>query len=336
MVIKTRLTELLGIKHPVLLAPMAMVSGGHLAAAVSNAGGLGLIGGGYGDPDWLQSQIAHAGHARVGYGFITWSLAQRPQLLDTVLEQQPPTVMLSFGDLVPFADRIHAAGVALTAQVQNLAQARQALEAGADIIVAQGGEAGGHGMSVRSTFTLVPDVVDLVEEGAPGTPVLAAGGVADGRGLAAALALGADGVLVGSRFWATPEALVSPRAQQQAIRANGDDTIRTRVYDVVRQRNWPPDYDLRLVRNALIQRWHGNEAELLAQLPEAVSAFQKGVADQDFDVDTVLVGEDVGLINDIRPAADIVAAMVTDAARILNRDNNIQSASESPTIIAAN
>ncbi len=143
--------------------------------------------------------------------------------------------MLSFGDLRPFADRLRAAGVPLTAQVQSLDHARQALDAGADLIVAQGGEAGGHGMSVRSTFTLVPDVVDLVAARSPDTLVVAAGGVADGRGLAAALALGADGALVGTRLWASAEALVSPRAHQRAIQASGDDTFRTRVYDVVRQ-----------------------------------------------------------------------------------------------------
>lgn len=321
MTLQTRLTESLAIHHPILLAPMAMVSGGLLAAAVTAAGGLGLVGGGYGDAAWLRSEIGRADGARVGYGFITWSLAQNPELLDAVLAQRPPTVMLSFGDLEPFADRIHRAGISLTAQVQNLTQARRALDAGADIIVAQGTEAGGHGMSARSTFTLVPEVVDLVGERAPATLVVAAGGVADGRGLAAALALGADGALVGTRFWASAEALVSAAAHRRAIAAGGDDTLRTRVVDIVRQRDWPEGYDLRVVGNALIRRWHASPDELLARLPEAITAYQEGVAAEDFDVDTVLVGEAVGVIRDIRPAADIVAAMVGDAARILNRNN---------------
>jgi len=319
MTLHTRLTDFLAIRHPILLAPMAMVSGGRLAAAVTAAGGLGLLGGGYGDAAWLRSEMAQAGGARVGYGFITWSLAHAPELLDTVLAQQPPTVMLSFGDLEPFADRIHRAGVPVTAQVQTLAQAQRALDAGADIIVAQGGEAGGHGMSVRSTFTLVPEVVDLVAARAPATLVVAAGGVADGRGLAAALALGADGVLVGTRFWAAAEALVSAGAHRRAIAAGGDETIRTEVFDVVRQRDWPKGFDLRLVSNAWIQRWHDSPDELLARLPEAVTAYREGVVAEDFDVDTVLVGEAVGLIREVRPAADIVTAMVRDAARILNR-----------------
>jgi nitronate monooxygenase len=226
---------------------------------------------------------------------------------------------LSFGDPAEFADRIHAANVPLTVQVQTLEQARRALEAGADIIVAQGGEAGGHGMSARSTFTLAPDIADLVAEHSAKTLVVAAGGVADGRGLAAALALGADGVLVGTRLSASTEALVTPEAQQRAIEACGDDTVRTRVYDIVRQRNWPEEYDLRLVTNPLIEAWHGNESDLWARLPETLNAFEKAVAEQDFDMVTPIVGEAISLIHDVRPAADIVRDMVSDATRILNR-----------------
>ena len=319
MSLTTRLTEFFGIEHPILLAPMAMICGGRLGAAVTGAGGLGLIGGGYGDAEWLQREFDQADGARVGYGFITWSLARNPGLLDVTLARQPATIMLSFGDLRPFADRIHAAGVPLIAQVQNLDHARQALDVGADIIAAQGGEAGGHGMGLRSTFTLVPDVVDLAAERSPETLVVAAGGVADGRGLAAALALGADGVLVGTRFWASPEALVSPRAHQRAIEASGDDTFRTRVYDVVRRLDWPAEYNERALGNSFLDTWHGNEAQLSASLPEAVDTFEKAVAAEDFDSAAILVGEGVGRIRQVVPAADIVADMVRDATQILNR-----------------
>jgi nitronate monooxygenase len=317
----TRLTDFFDIEHPILSAPMALISGGRLSAAVTSAGGLGLIGGGYGDSDWLQREFGLAEGTRVGCGFITWSLARKPELLDETLERQPATIMLSFGDLQPFAERIHAAGVPLIAQVQTLGQAREALDAGAEILVAQGGEAGGHGMTVRSTFTLVPDVVDLAAERSPETLVLAAGGVADGRGLAAALALGADGALVGTRFWASPEALVSPRAQDRAMRASGDDTYRTRVYDIVRRLDWPPEYNERTLSNPFCDGWHGNESELLSSLPDAVSTFEAGVAAEDFDVAAMFVGEAIGRINDVRPAADLVADMAADADRILNRDN---------------
>ncbi len=150
---KTRLTEFFGIEHPIVSAPMALISGGKLAAAVTSAGGLGLIGGGYGDSAWLEREFGLADGARVGCGFITWSLARTPELLDETLQREPATVMLSFGELQPFAERIHAAGIPLMAQVQTLEHARRALDAGAEIVVAQGGEAGGHGMTVRSTFT---------------------------------------------------------------------------------------------------------------------------------------------------------------------------------------
>jgi nitronate monooxygenase len=315
----TRLTERLGIERPILLAPMAGVSGGRLAAKVTQAGGLGLVGGGYGDADWLRTQTGEVHGARVGYGFITWSVARNPELLDLVLAQRPVTVMLSFGDLRPFADRVRAAGVPLTAQVQNLGQVGRALDAGADIIVAQGGEAGGHGMSVRSTFTLVPDVVDFVAQRSPETLVLAAGGVADGRGLAAALALGADGAVVGTRLWASQEALVSPRAHQRAIRAGGDDTLRTRVYDVVRRLDWPAEYNERALRNTFTDTWHGNEDGLASSLPEVVADYEKAVTTEDFETAGILVGEGVGRVREIRPAADIVADMAEEAAQILNR-----------------
>jgi nitronate monooxygenase len=320
--VKTRLTEFFGIEHPILSAPMALISGGRLAAAVTSSGGLGFIGGGYGDSDWLQREFGLADGKRVGCGFITWSLARKPELLDETLERQPATIMLSFGDLQPFAEHIHAAGVPLMAQVQTLDHARQALDAGAEILVAQGGEAGGHGMTVRSTFTLVPDVVDLAAERAPETLVLAAGGVADGRGLAAALVLGADGVLVGTRFWASPEALVSPRAHQRAVGASGDDTYRTRVYDVVRRLDWPPEYNERALSNPFVDGWHGTEAALLSSLPDAVSTFEAAVAAEDFDAAAILVGEAIGRIDSVRPAADIVVDMAAEADRILNRTND--------------
>jgi nitronate monooxygenase len=319
MPLTTRVTEFFGIDHPILQAPMALVSGGRLAAAVTRAGGLGLIGGGYGDADWLRSEIGQADGTRVGYGFITWSLARNLDLLDMVLAEQPATIMLSFGELRPFSDRIRAAGIPLIAQVQTVDQARQALDVGADIVAAQGAEAGGHGMSVRSTFTLVPEIVDVVAERSPETLVLAAGGVADGRGLAAALALGADGVLVGTRFWATPEALVSPRAHERAVRAGGDDTFRTQVYDVVRQLDWPAEYNERALGNSFLDTWHGNEEQLSASLPEAIGTFEKAVAAEDFDAAAILIGEAVGLIHDVRPAADIVADMVRGAAEVLHQ-----------------
>ena len=205
--IETRLTRKFDLDHPIVSAPMAMAAGGALAAAVTASGGLGLIGGGYGDPDWIETAFRDAGNARVGVGLITWKLAQQPGVLTRVLEHDPAAVLLSFGDPTGFAAEIDAAGVPLICQVQSLEHVHQAIEAGATVIVAQGGEAGGHGAS-RATMTLVPEVADLLARIAPEVVVLAAGGVGDGRGLAAALMLGADGVLIGTRFWASKEALV--------------------------------------------------------------------------------------------------------------------------------
>ena len=138
MPIRNRLTQVLGIEHPILLAPMDLISGGKLAAAVTHAGGLGLLGGGYGDGDWIEREWTRAGNARIGCGFITWSLAKHRELLDGVLAHQPAAVMLSFGDPRPFAPAIHSAGAKVICQVQTVAQAEAAREAKADVIVAQG------------------------------------------------------------------------------------------------------------------------------------------------------------------------------------------------------
>ncbi|MDN3055199.1 nitronate monooxygenase [Streptomyces sp. SRF1] len=310
----TRLTHVFGIEHPVVLAPMDLVSGARLATAVTTAGGLGMIGGGYGDGEWLKREFAAAAGTRVGCGFITWSLARRPELLDIALEHRPAAVMLSFGDPAPFAGRVRAAAVPLLCQVHTLDQARQALDAGADAVVAQGGEAGGHGVGTRSTFTLIPDVADLIAARSPDTLLLGAGGVADGRGLAGALALGADGVLVGTRFWATEEAVVSARAHARAVAADGDETIRTSVYDIVRSYDWPVEYNGRVLRNRFIDRWHGREADLATHLAEAAAAFKDAVSQQDYDIANMIVGEGVGLIQEILPAGEVVRRMAQDAA----------------------
>ncbi|MFG2222238.1 NAD(P)H-dependent flavin oxidoreductase [Streptomyces sp. NPDC048644] len=315
----TRLTHALGVEHPIVLAPMDLVSGARLATAVTTAGGLGMIGGGYGDGEWLEREFAAAAGTRVGCGFITWSLARRPELLDIALEHRPAAVMLSFGDPAPFADTVRAAAVPLLCQVHTLDQARQALDAGADAIVAQGGEAGGHGAGTRSTFTLVPDIADLIADRSPHTLLLGAGGVADGRGLAAALALGADGALVGTRFWATQEAGVSARAHARAVAAGGDDTVRTSVYDIVREYAWPAEYNGRLLRNRFTDRWHGREPELRAHLAEAAAEFNTAVSQRDFDVANMIVGESVGLVKEILPAGEVVRQMTQDAAARLGR-----------------
>src|SRR5262245_39778013 len=226
---------------------MGNVSGGRLAGAVSEAGGLGLIGGGYGDAAWLEREFAAAGNRRVGCGFITWSLAKEPRLLDLALSHSPVAVMLSFGDPRPFAEKIQASTTMLICQVQSRDHVLAALDAGAQIIVAQGTEAGGHGGG-QATLPLVPAIVDLVAERAPSAMVVAAGGIADGRGLAAALALGAEGALIGSRFYASDEALADDKAKTCVVRASGERTVRTSVFDIVRGYDWPSGITGRALR----------------------------------------------------------------------------------------
>ena len=211
---------------------MALVTGGELAAAVSRAGGLGIVGGGYagtlgGEPD-LEAEMARAKPARIGVGFITWALERAPTMLTKSLKHSPICVFLSFGDPRPFAAEIREAGALLICQVQLLSQIDVALEAGAAAVVAQGTEAGGHGAS-RSTFPFVPEAADYLKQRSPETLLLAAGGIADGRGLAAALMLGADGVLGGTRFWASVEALTPEAHTNKAMGVTGDSTIRTKV-----------------------------------------------------------------------------------------------------------
>src|SRR6185312_11043782 len=314
MTLRTRLTDFLDIEHPVLSAPMAFAAGGLLAASVSSAGGLGLIGGGYGDRGWLEREFGAAANARVGCGFITWSLASRPELLDVVLEHSPAAVMLSFGDPSPFVRKIKAARSKLICQIQSREHAKQAVEAGADIIVAQGSEAGGHGM-LRATMTLVPEIADYLAGASPSTLLLAAGGIADGRGLAAALMLGADGVLVGSRFWASKEAAVHPSLQQRAVNATGDETIRTTVADLARGYAWPREFTGRLVQTRFVRDWHGreeqlsNEATLARERTRYLSAMQAGDAENT----GVWAGEATALIRDVRPAAELLQTIVAEA-----------------------
>ena len=316
MRIATRLTDRLDIRHPIVLAPMAFTSGGALAKAVSDAGGLGLIGGGYGDETFLNTAFRDAGNTRVGAGFITWSLAQNPALLDLVLDRNPAAVMLSFGDPAPFAEAIRAAGSMLICQCQTLDHVRAALDCGAQVIVAQGGEAGGHG-AIRGTLNFVPEVADHLAAHASDTLLLAAGGIADGRGLAASLMLGADGVLVGTRFWAAAESLAPARHRQAAVAAGGDDTVKTATVDIVRQKDWPKDFSIRVKRNAFTDRWDGNEAGLSAAVELEAARYQAALEAGDADNSAPICGEAIGLIGSVDPAAAIVEGMVADASACL-------------------
>jgi nitronate monooxygenase len=275
MTLATAFTEMFSLQHPIALAPMGGSAGGALAAAVSNGGGLGLLGGGSGNPGWLDRElpIVAAGTGKPwGVGFQSWAIDV--STVEHALRLRPRAVMLSFGDPRAFVEPIRRAGAALIIQVTDLEEARQAVDVGADVIVAQGTEGGGHGARRgRSTLPFVPVVVDLA---AP-TPVLAAGGIADGRGVAAVLALGAAGALIGTRFQATAEALVDPAISKAILEGRGEDTERSAVLDIARGSRWPAKYTGRTLGHPFLDQWRGREAELAADAG-ARQAYREGVA----------------------------------------------------------
>lgn len=331
MPITTPLTELLGIRHPILLAPMDTIAGSRLTRAVSDAGGFGILGGGYGDRARLENETRELrGFAPFGIGFITWSLARQPELLDSALEARPQAVMLSFGDPAPFASRIKASGARLICQVQSEDMAKQALDAGAEILIAQGTEAGGHGAS-RTTVDIVPAIVDLA---AGRVPVVAAGGIANGRGLAAMMMLGASGVLIGTRFYASVEANGAEAAKQRIRAANSNDTVRGVIADWSRSLFWPAPFTARTLVNDHIKSWTGREIELMQRAGEVAVEYAAAKAAGNFEVAAVFAGEAVGLIHDIPPAAEIVERIALEAEQLLEGKRNsiaaAQNSSPSP------
>lgn len=291
-------------------------AGGLLAAAVSSGGGLGLLGGGTGDRGWLGRElplVARGTSRPWGVGFLSWAI--EPGAVELALAHRPRAVMLAFGDPRPFAGLVRQAGAALIIQVTSLDEAREALDAGADVIVAQGTEAGGHGARRgRSTLTFVPAVVDM----AGPVPVLAAGGIADGRGLAAALALGAAGALLGTRFQATAEALADPSAKQAIIADRGEQTERSRVLDIARGSRWPSAYTARTLSHPYLDQWRDREDELAADA-EARQSYQDAVARGDLPPLPIWASEAIDLIGDLPPAAELVGVIAAQASDALAR-----------------
>lgn len=310
MALTTALTTLLGIDHPIVLAPMGGVAGGALAAAVTEGGGLGMIGSG--DRDWLEREcaLARAGTDKGwGVGLLAWAVDA--ETVDWVIAQRPAAVMLSFGDPTPFADAVRAAGIPLLVQVTTLDDARRALDVGADAVVAQGSEAGGHGEG-RGTLAFVPAVVDV----AGATPVLAAGGIADGRGLAAALVLGAAGAVIGTRFEATHDAVLTAAEADAIVAATAADTTRDRVLDVVRDSPWPHRFTARTLRNRFTDAWQGREDALRFDAG-AKAEYAAGVERGDPDYLPVWAGEAVDLVSGVEDAAPLVGRIVDEAVRAL-------------------
>jgi nitronate monooxygenase len=314
MTLRTPFTEMFDLQHPIALAPMGLSAGGALAAAVASAGGLGLVGGASGDPAWLDRElpiVAGGTEGAWGVGFLTWAIKARA--VEHALSYRPRAIMLSFGDPAPYTELIRGAGAALIIQVTDLDEARQALDAGADVIVAQGTEAGGHsGERGRSTMSFVPVVADLA---AP-TPVLAAGGIADGRGIAAALCLGAAGALIGTRFFATPETLADPAVTKAIVDGHGEDTAPNRVHDILRNSPWPSRYPGRSLRDPFLDEWQGREEELAAD-PAARQAYRDAIARGEVTPVPVWASQAIDLITGLVPAADLVALLAGQAEETL-------------------
>ncbi|AYF74550.1 nitronate monooxygenase [Nocardia yunnanensis] len=315
MALRTEFTELMGITHPIVSAPMGGVAGGALAAAVSEGGGLGLVGGSRADTEWVERElriVTERTEKPWGIGFLAWGAGL--EAVERALAFGPRAVLVGFGDPRPIAELVRAAGAALIVMVTDMAEAEQAMAVGADVIVAQGTESGGHGARQgRSTLTFVPAVVDR----AGATPVLAAGGIADGRGLAAVLTLGAAGALVGTRFQASLEALADPYTAKAVLEAHGEDTERSALLDIVRDSDWPSRYTARTLTHPILDRWRGRDDELArdsAAKQEYLRAVDSGELPQ-----TVWASEAVDLIGSLEPAADLVATLAADAETALRR-----------------
>lgn len=298
----TWLTERFGLRVPVVAAPMAGVSTGRLAAAVSAAGGLGMLGvGPTSTPDRVKEQCAVAREAGLfGVGLMAWALAHDDGLVDVIVEEAPALVSVSYGPYERWIAPLQGAGILVATQVGTLAEGVAAERAGVDVLVARGGEGGGHGRNDVATLPLLQAVLDAVQ-----VPVLAAGGIGTARGLAAVLAAGSAGAWVGTAFLTCTEAATSVNARERLLAATDTDTAYGRVFDVGQRLAWPPEYGGRALRNAFYDRWDGREEELAADdaaAAELLAARQRS----DFDIACVYAGQGAGLLREERAAADVL------------------------------
>lgn len=313
----TPICDLLGIAHPVVLGGMAGATSPELVAAVSNAGGLGTLGLGAGRtvniPD-LIARIRSRTSAPFGVNFLLFEVDDAA--VEAALAQQPPVVTYAWAwpdqDLAAYVERAHRAGALVTYMASEVAEAERAARAGVDAIVAQGSDGGGH-VGLMGTMALIPQVVDAV---AP-TPVLAAGGIADGRGLVAALALGAQGVLLGTRFLATVEAPLPESFKQAIVASNGQDTLLTTIPDLVSGRIWPGAV-ARTWHNAFLAEWSGREPALRRNRHDVARAVAQARAAGDAQHAALLFGQDAGLIDAIVPVAEVVTGIIAAAREILD------------------
>lgn len=328
----TPLCDLLGIDVPIFTAPMGFITGPELAAAVSNAGGLGIMSFSGNPPPMLREEIRRL-RSLTNKPFGINVLLSGPHLpfpveaaVDVCLDEQVSVLSTFWGDPTPYVARAHAAGVKVIDQVGSLADAQRAAQAGVDVIVAQGMEAGGHIAGEVTTMALVPRVVDAV---AP-IPVVAAGGIADARGLVAALALGAQGIMIGTRLIATPEAYAHPLYKQKVLAASEDQTVRTTLFGY----GWP-NAPHRTLRTPFVERWLLEEARGSEQRSDEPPIGETKIGSQpvpllrfmgfpptpdtsgDLESMDFLAGQSVGLVKEIKPAAEVIREFVEGARQIL-------------------
>jgi nitronate monooxygenase len=319
-VLTTPFTRAFGVRHPIIQAGMASDCGWRMASAVSNAGGLGTIGSIGRNPDGIRDEIRRC-RAETDQPFAvniaTFNWAPfADDVLEATLAEKVPAVTLSFGDVTAAIRRARAAGVRVMVQVQTVADARQVLAEGVDLLIVQGHEAGGH-TGTRGTLSFAAQAIAIAGE----TPVAVAGGIATGRGLAAVLAMGASAAVMGTRFKATPEfGPASFDAEQKAaiIASDGDNTVHDAITDIAIAMTWPDGIAGRVIRNHFTEEWLGRQAELrtaVAAIPERFGwTTQNNQAP-----DTVLnwAGESAGLVDRVRPAAEIVTETAAEAEELL-------------------
>jgi nitronate monooxygenase len=303
---------------------MAGWSGGELAGAVGEAGGLGMIGVGSATPtDWIRDQARKARErGPFGIGLMGWAVEGRPELLEATLAEEPAAVSISFGDPAPYADEVREAGVFLMSQVQDAEKAERAVEAGVDVLVAQGTDAGGHTGSV-GTMPLLQRVLEIGD--AAGKPVLAAGGIATGRGIAGVLAMGAAGAWIGTRFCATRESLEDDKAKQRILEATETGTVHTRVFDLTQRIPWPEEFPGRALRNGFTARWHGREEVLRTHLSSAAMELREARERGDYSEAYIYAGQAAGLVNDLLPAGELVERLAAEAEERLGACRDLLS-----------
>jgi NAD(P)H-dependent flavin oxidoreductase YrpB (nitropropane dioxygenase family) len=316
--IRTPICDLLDIEHPIALGGMGSATSPELVAAVSRAGGLGALGCHYLTPDQIRERAAgirRATNKPFGLNFLLFDT--REDSFEAALELRPAVMQFAWArpdqDLKRYFDRAHEAGCKVTHMAGAVPEAVRAAKAGADVIIAQGTEGGGH-VGWMASMPLVPMVVDAV---AP-IPVLAAGGFADGRGLAAALSLGADGILLGTRFLASVESPLHPNFKQAIVDSDGHDTQLSEIPDIAAGQVWPGAMT-RSRRNSFIERWSGREWALRQNRAEAHAKLQAARQAGDIDEGPLSMGQDAGLIHDIPLAGDIVRRIAEEAEEILAR-----------------